>query len=127
MRRSLSTLLFLLFVLIVAACSGEAPESSVDPVAERSPQGSEEAQTSFEGFLDSPFISDSQAASTRDMVWSACAAFAEGVTWQEFEEQTKADAEAQGTPLSALELAGMRTAAGLGILAYCPEHSDKGP
>lgn len=114
-----------LIVLMLAACGGEDSESADD--GPQIPQGTEEAQASFEQFLSSPFISETQAEETRAMVWSACAAFDEGTTWQEFEDQTKADAEAEGRPLGSLQIAGMRTAAGKGIAAYCPRHSDKAP
>ena len=114
-----------LIVLMLAACGGE--DSGTDDDGPQIPQGTEEAQASFEQFLSSPFISESQAEETSAMVWSACAAFDEGATWPEFEDQTKADAEAEGRPLGSLQLAGMRTAAGKGIAAYCPRHSDKAP
>ena len=61
------------------------------------------------------------------MVWRACAAFDEGGMWQEFEAKTIADAEAEGRTMGNLQISGMRTAAGLGIPAYCPEHSEQAP
>ena len=112
-----------LAILMLAACGGEDPDAGADD-GPKVPQGTEEAQASFEGFLSSPFISESQAEETRAMVWLACAAFDEGTTWQEFEDQTVADADAAGRTLGALQVSGMRIAAGLGVPAYCPEHSD---
>ena len=123
MRR---TLAHLLLIVMLAACGGEESDTAADD-GPRVPQGTEEAQASFESFLSSPFITETQAEETRAMVWRACAAFDEGGAWQEFEDQTIADADAEGRTMGSLQITGMRSAAGLGIPAYCPEHSGKGP
>ena len=122
MRR---VLLNLFLIVVLAACGGESDTGADD--GSRVPQGTEEAQASFEGFLNSPFISETQAEETRAMVWRACDAFDEGGNWQEFEAETIADAEAEGRTMGSLQISGMRTAAGLGIPAYCPEHSEQAP
>lgn len=114
-----------LAVLMLAACGGDGSDASDD--GPQIPQGTEEAQESFESFLSSPLITETQAEETRAMVWRACTAFDEGGTWQEFEDRTKADAEAEGRALGTLQVTGMRIAAGRGVAAYCPEHSDKAP
>lgn len=113
-------------VLLLAACGGEDSGTGADD-GPQVPQGTEEAQTSFDGFLSSPFITETQAEETRAMVWRACAALDAGGAWQEFEDKTVSDADAEGRTMGSLQIAGMRTAAGLGIPAYCPEHSDKAP
>ncbi len=120
-----------LLVLLTVACGGgdgeaeTAAEVVVD--RERVPQGTQEAQAALEGFLSSPFITETQAELSRDMAWRLCVAFDQGVAWQEFEDGEKANREAQGAPLSDLELTGVRTVARMGTAAYCPEHADKTP
>ena len=117
-----------LAVWALAACGGDGGDGS-DTSDDRpqTPKGTEEAQESFESFLGNPIITETQAEETRAMVWRACTAFDDGSTWHEFEDQTKADAEAEGRALGTLQVTGMRIAAGKGIAAYCPEHSDKAP
>ena len=116
----------LLLIVILVACGDDESDSAADD-GPRVPQGTEEAQASFESFLSSPFITETQAEETRAMVWRACAAFDEGGTWQEFEDKTIADADAEGRTLGSLQITGMRLAAGLGISAYCPEHEEQAP
>ena len=53
-----------LFILIVAACGGGGSDADAD-IGQETPQGTPEAQAAFESFLESPFISDSQADSTK--------------------------------------------------------------
>ena len=50
-----------------------------------------------------------------------------GGAWQEFEDQELAASEESGRTLGPLEITGMRTAASLGISAYCPQHEGKTP
>ncbi len=114
--------LLLASVLLVACGNGDG-----DPIAERIPQGTEADQQALEDFLSNPFITEEQAEQSRDMVWRACAHFDEGGEWQEFEDQQVADREDQGAPLTALELGGMRSAAALGVLAYCPAYEASSP
>lgn len=116
MKRLMATLLAL---LLLAACGGESQE--------RVPQGTEEDQQAFEAFLSNPFITEEQAEQSRDQVWRACEHFSDGGAWPEFEEQEIATSEEEGVPLGALQITGMRAAAALGILAYCPDHEDKKP
>lgn len=123
MRRSV---LYLLVVVVLAACGGEESNTAADD-GPRVPQGTEEAQAAFESFLSNPFISETQAEEARVMVWQACEAFDQGDAWQAFEDRTIADAAAEGRTMGNLEISGMRSAGGLGIVAYCPEHSDKRP
>ena len=118
-------ILIVLAVLLLAACGGGASEA--DDIASRTPRGTEEAQEAFERFLGQPLITEAQAEQGRDMVWRACAALQDGGAWQEFEDQELAAAEQQGRPLTPIEISGVRTAAGLGISAYCPQHEDKAP
>lgn len=117
--------LTLLAILVLVACGGGTSEE--DDIASRTPRGTEEAQEAFENFLGQPFITEEQAEQSRDMVWRACAALQEGSAWQEVEDQELAALEQQGRTLSPIELSGMRSAAGLGISAYCPQHEDKTP
>ena len=115
-----------LAVLLLVACGGG--DSEEDAIASRTPRGTEEAQEALDRFLDNPFISEVQAEQSRDMVWRACAALQEGGgAWQGFEDQEVAASEESGRALSPIELTGMRTAASLGISAYCPQHEDKTP
>ena len=59
-----------LVIVLLAACGGGESETAEDNTEAvlGTPQGTPEAQAAFESFLDSPFISDSQAESTSDMV-----------------------------------------------------------
>lgn len=115
----------LLAVLLLVACGGQSEEEAqAEAIASRTPQGTEEARAAFDNFMDQPFITDEQVEQSRDMVWRACAALQEGATWQEVEDQELAAIEAQGRALSPIEISGMRTAAGLGLAAYCPQHED---
>lgn len=123
MRRLILTMVA---VLLLAGCGGGASEEE-EAIASRTPTGTEEAQQAFDGFLGQPFISESQAEQSRDMVWRACAAFQDGATWQEVEDQELAAVEETGRTLTAIEITGMRAAAGLGLAAYCPQHEDKAP
>lgn len=114
----------LLTALLLVSCGGDA---EADAIASRTPTGTQEAQDAFERFLGQPFITEEQADQSRDAVWRACGALQEGGAWQEFEDQELAAIEEQGRALSPIEIAGLRTAAALGISAYCPQHEDKAP
>ena len=125
MRRINRQVAALLLGLLLVSCGGG--DSEEDAIASRTPRGTEEAQEALDKFLDNPFITEAQAEQSRDMVWRACAALQEGGAWQGFEDQEVAAIEESGRPLSPIELTGMRTAASLGISAYCPQHEDKMP
>jgi hypothetical protein len=118
----------LLAALLLVACGGQSEEEAqAEAIASRTPRGTEDAQAAFDNFMDQPFITDEQVAQSRDLVWRACAALQDGATWQEVEDQELAAVEAQGRALSPIEISGLRTAAGLGLAAYCPQHEDKAP
>lgn len=118
-------ILILLALLLLASCGGGDAEA--EAIASRTPTGTEEAQEALESFLGNPFITDEQREQSKDMVWRACAAFQDGATWQEVEDQELATLAEGGRTLTDLELSGMRTGAKLGVSAYCPQHEDKTP
>jgi len=118
--------LTLLAVLLLAGCGGGASEEE-EAIASRTPTGTEEAQQALENFLGQPFITDAQREQSKDMIWRACAAFQDGATWQEVEDAELAATEEAGRALSAIEISGMRSAAALGLAAYCPQHEDMAP
>lgn len=120
--------LTLLAVLLLVACGGQSEEDAqAEAIASRTPRGTEEAQAAFDSFMGQPFITEEQAEQSRDMVWRACGSLQDGSTWQEVEDRELAAIEEQGRTLSPIEISGMRTAAGLGLAAYCPQHEDKAP
>ena len=123
MRRLILTLLA---IMLLAAC-GDGTSAEEEAIASRTPTGTEEAQQALENFLGQPFISEEQREQSRDMVWRACATFQDGATWQEVEDAELAALEEEGRTLSAIEISGMRSAAALGLAAYCPQHADKAP
>lgn len=123
MRRLILTLLA---IMLLAAC-GDGTSAEEEAIASRTPTGTEEAQQALENFLGQPFISEEQREQSRDMVWRACATFQDGATWQEVEDAELAALEEEGRTLSAIEISGMRSAAALGLAAYCPQHADKTP
>ena len=123
MRRLLLTLLA---IMLLAAC-GDGTSAEEEAIASRTPTGTEEAQQALDNFLGQPFISEAQREQSRDMVWRACAAFQDGATWQEVEDAELAALAEEGRTLSAIEISGMRSAAALGLAAYCPQHEDKAP
>lgn len=124
MRRLILALLAV--SLLLAACGGGSSEEE-DAIASRTPRGTEEAQQALEDFLGQPFIGEAQAEQVRDMVWEACAAFQEGGSWPEFEAAQVAISAEEGRVLSDFEISGMRSAAAMGLSAYCPQHEDKSP
>jgi len=123
MRRLILTLLA---IMLLAAC-GDGTSAEEEAIASRTPTGTEEAQQALDNFLGQPFISDAQREQSKDMVWRACASFQDGATWQEVEDAELAALEEEGRTLSAIEISGMRSAAALGLAAYCPQHADKAP
>ena len=123
MRRLILTLLA---IVLLAAC-GDGTSAEEEAIASRTPTGTEEAQQALDNFLGQPFISDAQREQSKDMVWRACASFQDGATWQEVEDAEIAALEEEGRTLSPIELTGMRSAAALGLAAYCPQHADKAP
>lgn len=123
MRRLILTLLA---VLLLAGCGGGASEEE-EAIASRTPTGTEEAQQALENFMGQPFITEEQRQQSEDMIWRACASFQDGATWQEVEDAELAALEEAGRTLSPIEISGMRTAAGLGLAAYCPQHAEKAP
>ena len=118
--------LTLLAIILLAACD-DGTSAEEDAIASRTPTGTEEAQQALENFMGQPFITDEQREQNRDMVWRACAALQDGSTWQEVEDAELAALEEAGRTLCPIEISGMRTAAGLGLAAYCPQHADKAP
>ena len=119
-------ILMLIAIVMLAAC-GDGTSAEEEAIASRTPTGTEEAQQALENFLGQPFISEEQREQSRDLVWRACAAFQDGATWQEVEDAELAALEEEGRTLSAIEISGMRSAAALGLAAYCPQHADKAP
>lgn len=119
-------ILMLLAVLVLAAC-GDGTSAEEEAIASRTPTGTEEAQQALENFMGQPFITEAQREQSKDMIWRACAAFQDGATWQEVEDAELAALAEGGRTLSPIEISGMRTAAGLGLAAYCPQHAEKAP
>jgi len=123
MRRLILTLLA---IVLLAAC-GDGTSAEEEAIASRTPTGTEEAQQALENFMGQPFITEAQREQSTDMIWRACASFQDGATWQEVEDAEVAALAEGGRTLSPIEISGMRTAAGLGLAAYCPQHADKAP
>ena len=119
-------ILMLVAVVLLATC-GDGTSAEEEAIASRTPTGTEEAQQALENFMGQPFITEAQREQSKDMIWRACASFQDGATWQEVEDAEIAALAGEGRTLSPIELSGMRTAAGLGLAAYCPQHADKAP
>ncbi len=125
MRKLARVVVTILLGLVLVSCGGGDEEA--DAIASRTPMGTQEAQDALERFLGQPFISAEQAEEGKELIWQACATLQDGGTWEEIEAAEIASAEESGRPLSDLEISGMRTAAGMGISAYCPQHEGKTP
>ena len=125
MRKLTRAVVAVVLGLVLVSCGGGDEEA--DAIASRTPRGTQEAQDALERFLGQPFISDEQAEEGREMIWQACATLQDGGTWEEVEATEIAASEEAGRPLSDLEISGMRTAAAMGISAYCPQHEGKTP